>query len=72
MKNILVFAFLSLLLIFSNSLLFAQDSTSIKIILPQTEEWKVDEVVMSYFPPVIVEKYTDFSFDKIDSINQYE
>jgi hypothetical protein len=68
MKNKLAFICLLFLAFYSVSSAFAQDSTSIKIILHQIEEWKVDEVVISYFPPVLVEKYTDFSFDKIDSI----
>ncbi len=65
MKTKFVFISLLLLATFLNS--FAQDSTSIKITLPQTEEWKVEEVKMSYLPPVFRENYIDFHFEEVDS-----
>lgn len=67
MKNIFVFICLSMLLAFSNSLSFGQDSTSITIILPQTEEWKVENVEMAYLRPIYIGDNISITFAKTDS-----
>ncbi len=44
MKNIFVFIYILFLAFFYDSKIFAQDSTSIKITLPNSEEWNINDV----------------------------
>ncbi len=64
MKKIFVIAFL-IFTFFSSA--FAQDSTSITIHLPQTEDWKVKNVGMSYLPSVLIGEHIYINFYKKDS-----
>ncbi|AFM04802.1 thiol-disulfide isomerase-like thioredoxin [Bernardetia litoralis DSM 6794] len=67
MKNKLAFICLLFLTFFSVSSVFAQDSTSIKIILPQTDEWKVENVEMAYLRPIYIGDNISIIFEKTDS-----
>ncbi|WP_338761213.1 redoxin domain-containing protein [Bernardetia sp. ABR2-2B] len=62
MKNIFVFICILFLTPFSASKVFAQDSTSIKITLPNSEKWSTDSVKIYNF---LHDKWT--YFDKIDT-----
>ena len=62
MKNISVFSCILFLAFFSASKVFAQDSTSIKITLPNSEKWSTDSVKIYNF---LHDKWT--FLDKIDT-----
>ena len=46
---------------------FAQDSTFIKIVLPTTEDWKIESIVTSYNDEVFMEKFVDIYFEQEDT-----